>query len=84
MKRRKFLFEFLRNSPNASITPQIQRTVPAIQTPIAVNQSLSQPQKFVIVKPGINIQQQVKPNIVVMNPPMSNTQVSFPTSIWGL
>lgn len=40
-----------------------------------MNSTLSQAPKFVIVKPGINIQQQVKPNIVVMNPPTSNTQV---------
>lgn len=42
----------------------------------ATTSNPSQPQKFVIVKPGVNIQTPIKPNIVVMNPP-GVTQVGF-------
>lgn len=59
-------------------TPQRQLSTGSTQPTIS-NQS--QAQKFVIVKPGINIQQQVKPNIVVMNPPGTNTQVIFQKNI---
>lgn len=67
-----FLFKIrlFRSAPGTLVTPQRQLSTGSQQT--------LNPQKFVIVKPGnINIQQQIKPNIVVMNPPGTTTQVSF-------
>lgn len=61
------------------ITPQIQRQVSggASTVPSPSIQGSQQPQKFVILKPGMNLphQHQVKTNIVVVNPP-NMTQVS--------
>lgn len=64
--------------PSTPGVPQRQlSTGSTLQTQQTISNP-SHPQKFVIVKPGINIQQQqVKPNIVVMNPPGSNTQVNI-------
>lgn len=60
-----------------SVGATVQQQQPQQATVSAVSSvsNPSHPAKFVIVKPGINIQPPIKPNIVVMNPP-GITQVS--------
>lgn len=72
---------FCRSAQSTVIAPQRQvsigSTTPTTMQPQQASTSNpSQPQKFVIVKPGVNIQTPIKPNIVVMNPP-GITQVKY-------
>lgn len=77
------VFFFIYNRTQSPIiTPQIQRQVSggASTVPSPSIQGSQQPQKFVILKPGMNLphQHQVKTNIVVMNPPnMTQVSVSY-------
>lgn len=68
-----FVSNFSGVQGSTTIVPQRQlSTGSTISSPQTLS-TPTQPPKFVIVKPGINIQQQAKPNIVVMNPPGSTT-----------
>lgn len=73
----------LNRTQSPIITPQIQRQVSGGASTVSSPsiQGNQQPQKFVILKPGMNIQHphQVKTNIVVMNPP-NMAQVNLKTN----